>query len=457
MSLWQAISDHQGTALLSDTGTTLSYAQLRDRVQQQQAQLGQDRQLVLLLADNTAASIIAYLACLAGQHPVILLPAASAADTIATICQRYRPHWLIQADGEANHQHTEPLPLAAELAVLLSTSGSSGQAKLVRLSHTNLAANAASICHYLGMHAADRAITALPMAHAYGLSVINSHLYCGASLFLTQASITQAPFWQALKEQAITQLPGVPYSYEIYERLGLRRRHWPSLRLLTQAGGKLPAAQVLKFAQWTQAEGIAFYVMYGQTEATARIAYLPPELALAHPDSIGIPIPGGELTIVDSDGNTLPEGPGELRYTGPNVMLGYAQSLADLAAPSPPEPVLDTGDLGYRDSNGLFYVTGRRTRQIKLAGSRWQLDALEQSLLEQGLEVLCCGTDEHLCIACCGAADPAGQRARVQRYLQETQRLHPSQFEIRALTAIPRTDGGKVDYPALTAQFGTTP
>jgi long-chain acyl-CoA synthetase len=231
--------------------------------------------------------------------------------------------------------------------------------------------------------------------------------------------------------------------------LRLRRQKWPHLRIMTQAGGRMPPERVLDYARWCADERIAFYVMYGQTEATARMTYLPPELVLQHPDSIGVPIPQGEMLILDEQGNLLSDGVGELCYQGPNVMLGYASQLSDLALPAG-EQFLRTGDLGYRNEQGLLFVTGRLKRQIKLAGIRWQLDAFEQQCKQLGWDVVCCGEDQKLCVACLNVADIE----TVTAYLREIHKLHPSLFQVIDIDVIPRTHAGKIDYPALNSHFG---
>lgn len=446
MKLWQRLLGHEGIALHAAGGVEISYASLREQSLGLAKQLGPERQLVLLQADNSVTTMIQYLACLCANHAVILVNA----DLPAVTCQRlladYQPHWWLTPTAAPRCLHRHPLAMVPELAVMLTTSGSTGTAKLVRLSEANLLANAESIVSYLGMRATDMALTALPFAYSYGLSVIHSHLLCGGSLVLTNDSPLQRGFWDCLKQFPITQLVGVPYSYQIYEQLRLRRQSLPHLRILTQAGGRMPPERVRDYAVWAQAQGIAFYVMYGQTEATARISYLPPAQALTHPDSIGVPIPGGELLLLDEAGQTLPLAYGveaELGYRGPNVMLGYAESLVDLAAPAMP-PLLRTGDLGYCTADGLWHITGRLKRQIKLSGVRWQLDALERQCREQGWELAACGQDQALRVAC----QDATLVADIGRYLQQLG-LHPSLFRVAALADWPRTPAGKLDYPAL--------
>ena len=446
MSLWQRLLTHEGDAVYVGD-QAYSYAELRARSAALASQLDGDRRLVLLLADNSLPSLIHYLACLRTGHAVLVLNADLPAAIRQELITRYEPHWLMMPDAEPVRLHDRPLALAPELAVMLTTSGSTGGAKLVRLSEANLLANAESIVSYLQMQPRDQALTALPFAYSYGLSVIHSHLLCGGSLVLCNDSPLQRGFWDCLKQHAITQLVGVPYSYQIYEQLRFRRQSWPHLRILTQAGGRLAPERVRDYALWCREQGIAFYVMYGQTEATARISYLPPELAAEYPDSIGVPIPGGELLLLDEQGNEMTAEPGvegELGYRGPNVMLGYAESLAELALP-PMSPLLRTGDLGYRSADGLWFITGRLKRQIKLSGVRWQLDSLERQCRDLGWELVACGQDQALRIAC----SERSQLDVVRDYLQLQLGLHPSLFRVAALSELPRTAAGKLDYPAL--------
>lgn len=449
MSLWQRILDHQGEAAYHQ-GRSISYPQLRAKAQTVQQLLGPSRQLVMLRADNSIDTLSTYLACLAGKHPLILVAANLPSTTLDTLQQTYQPNWLFRPNAHPINLHRNPHQLAEQLALLLSTSGSTGQAKLVRLSEDNLCSNAEAIVEFLTMSADDRAITALPFAYAYGLSVINSHLLCGASITLTNAGPLQSEFWQLLQQRAISQLSGVPYSYQIYDQLRLRTKKWPHLRTLTQAGGRMPPKQVLEYTQWSQDQGKAFYVMYGQTEATARMTYLPPEFALQYPDSIGIPIPGGDMRIVDENGQSKADGIGELCYQGPNVMLGYASRLSDLALGGGEQRLL-TGDLGYRNDQGLLFVTGRLKRQIKLAGIRWQLDELEQQCRTLGWEVVCCGEDQALRVACLHSAD----QSAVRDYLRTTHGLHSSLFRVAWVDDIPKTESGKIDYPALRTRVET--
>src|SRR6476619_4365758 len=256
------------------------------------------------------------------------LPVAAGRDHTA-ILQTYEPDVVIDANGIQHRDQRGRHRLHPDLALLLSTSGSTGSPKLVRLSHRNLATNTAAIAEYLDIRETDRAATTLPMSYCYGLSVIHSHLLRGAGLILTDRSVVDDEFWDSFRCHRGTTFPGVPHTFDLLDRIGFDGSSVPDLRYVTQAGGRLAPDQVRRFAALGSRHGWDLFVMYGATEATARMAYLPTELAFDNPHCIGVPIPGGEFRIEPTgDGR---DGVGELVYRGPNVMMGYASTPHDLA------------------------------------------------------------------------------------------------------------------------------
>lgn len=427
-------------ALVTDDGA-ISYRELAALVRTRAAQLGTRRRLVMLAGANQIEAIVTYLAALAAGHPLLLAPGDNPAAT-ASLQATYRPdvvagpHGLRELSSEPAHE------LHPELALLLSTSGSTGSPKLVRLSHENLQANAASIADYLALTTDDRAATLLPMHYCYGLSVINSHLLAGASLLLTDRSVTEPRFWELAAEHRVTGLAGVPYTFELLDRVGFAEMNLPALRYLTQAGGRLAPDRVHRYAALGRAAGWDLFVMYGQTEATARMAYLPPELAHAHPQSIGVPIPGGSLHLVEDEG-TAP-GTGELVYRGPNVMLGYAHTPADLALGRTVHE-LRTGDLARRNADGLFEIVGRRSRFAKVFGLRLDLQQIEDHLLHHGVVACCAGGDDTLTIVVEGAGE------QVVDLLAGTYNLPAHAVSVVPVDRLPRLSNQKIDLPAVTA------
>jgi long-chain acyl-CoA synthetase len=352
----------------------------------------------------------------------------------------YRDYVLLERDAASIELHPD-------LALMMTTSGSTGSSKFVRLSYDNLASNALSIAEYLGIREDDRAITTLPMHYVYGLSVINSHLQSGATVILSAGSFMDRRLWGILRTQQVTSISGVPYTYEFLDRLGWNRMEVPSLKTLTQAGGKLSASLVRKFAATCQSRGMRFFVMYGAAEATARMSYLPPELATQKPTSIGVAIPGGELWIENEAGHIVTQSGviGELCYRGKNVMLGYARCREDLALGDENHGVLRTGDLAKRDEDGWYYIVGRKSRFVKVYGNRVCLDELEQLIRDAGVDCVCTGGDDGLR----AYISKSSMQDDVVLYIRSVTKFFEPVLSIVVIDKIPRNEFGKILYSEL--------
>jgi acyl-CoA synthetase (AMP-forming)/AMP-acid ligase II len=427
----------------------LSYADLAARVDEVAGQLGPARRLVLVTAANDLDSLVGYLAGLRAGHPVLLAPGATDAH-VDRLVARFDPDAVVGTTTGGvveERRRGSAHALHPDLALLLSTSGSTGSPRLVRLSHANVHANATAIATYLDLRPTDRAITSLPMQYCYGLSVINSHLAVGGGIVLTDRSVVDRCFWDAFRAQGVTGLSGVPHTFDLLDRVGFESLSLPSLRHVTQAGGRLDPEQVRRYAALGQRDGWELFVMYGQTEATARMAYLPPGLATDHPTAIGIAIPGGSLHIEPVDGR--PAGEGELVYRGDNVMLGYADQPADLALGATLD-ALRTGDLARRTPEGLYEIVGRKSRFAKLFGLRIDLDHLEGLLRARSIDALCTSDDERVVIAVTAADQAETARSAVVSECG----LPASRVGAVVLPALPRLPNGKPDHGAVAR---TTP
>lgn len=383
---WDGYDDRP--ALITDR-LTITYRELTGRVGAEMERVGSTRRLVVIELQNTVSAIVSYLAALRAGHVVLI---ASDAATRESLTQTYDPDFvagwypddgwrLIERRVGTRHQ------LHPELALLSSTSGSTGSPKLVRLSYENLDSNAKSISEYLGIRGTDRAMTSLPLSYCYGLSVLHSHLTQGAAVIVTELSVVDPGFWTLARTARATAFAGVPYTFDLLDHVGFADLDLPSLRYVTQAGGKLAVDRVQRYAELGRLRGWDLVVMYGQAEATARMAYLPVDRVLDAPRAVGVPIPGGRFTIDD----------GELIYHGPNVMLGYASSPADFALGRTIDH-LHTGDLARRRHDGLYEIMGRRSRFLKLFGLRIDLDQLEDGLSSDGIQALCTGDDTRLLV-----------------------------------------------------------
>ena len=456
-------------AICTADSAAITYGELR-AFMGQMGQVFHGRCLVFCMCENVPGAVAGYLGMLESGVVPLLLGTDLDMEQYAAFYHTYEPSYVWApsdwADKMQEHIYGkvyeaygyclwqtgfQPCPMHDSLALLLATSGSTGSPKLVRLSRKNIESNAESIREYLNLDENERPVTTLPMQYTYGLSVINSHLLAGACILMTRESYVQSGFWKFLEEKRATSFGGVPYTYEILERMRIFTRPLPSLRSITQAGGKLPVALQKKVAAWAEAQDIRFFVMYGQTEATARMSYLPPENCLEKPGSIGIPIPGGKFSLMEENGEMIccPDVPGELVYAGENVSLGYAENKNDLRLGDENGGVLYTGDIAKRDADGYYYIVGRKKRFIKIFGVRVGLDACEEILRGhyEGVEFACSGSDNHLEIY--GTDRQAVDQAA--GYLAKYLKLNKKSFSAFYLPEIPKNDSGKIQYDRLRA------
>ncbi|AHK43908.1 AMP-binding protein [Ensifer canadensis] len=426
----------------------VSYRDLHERVDRQVALFPRTRALIKLEPELSEHAIIAYLAALKAGH-VVAMQAPRAAGTAAWTDMFEPDCAYCRIDGRWRTEHLggSDKPLHPDLGLLLSTSGSTGCGKAVRLSAGNVSVNARSIAEYLELGADDRSCLILPLHYSYGLSVLNAHLTVGASLYVPSGSILDPGFLDGLAASGCTNLSGVPYSYELLEKVGFRDRAFPQLRFMTVAGGRMAPERVRAYDEHLRAQGAALFVMYGQTEATARIAYVPPARLKGNEDRIGVAIPGGMLSIADDEGRAIAGAgvAGELVYRGPNVMMGYASSRQDLARGADLDE-LHTGDLAVRETDGLFRIVGRMKRMSKIAGLRIGHDTLEHALERRGVVAAIVGDDEGLHAFFQGE----GRLEDVRRLLVAASGLTLAHIMATHVPEIPRLPSGKVDYGALS-------
>jgi acyl-CoA synthetase (AMP-forming)/AMP-acid ligase II len=423
-----------------------------------------ERRLVFLAPGPDVQAILLYLGCLRAGVPLCL--AEPQPDQLARLSRAYRPALVLAPDTLATPEGWRPGPSAAagyvaalaerhteqrlhpDLALLLTTSGSTGSPKLVRLTARNLEANATAIASYLGLGPGERAVQSLPMHYSYGLSVLNSHLVAGGTVVLTPHSFLRPEFWRDADEQLATSFAGVPYMYETLHRLRFEPARHPTLRTFTQAGGALRRDLIAHFHTRTAQAGARFVVMYGQTEATARISFVPPERLGEKIGSIGVPIPGGRLRLEPLEGS---EGfADQLVYEGDNVMMGYADSPDDLALGDVQQGVLRTGDLATVDDDGYFTLVGRLKRFAKLFGRRVSLEDVEREL-ETAFPVRVIATDAGERLGVHVAPDGAVRDDALVAHLARFLGVPPTAIAVRRLAELPLTASGKKDYKAAEA------
>ncbi len=467
--MWDLKSYSDNDALIDEYETRLSYDEL-DSESRKLANFINRRCLVFSLCSNTIGSVLGYVSFV--NNGIVSAQLSSNLDftllngLLETYCPAYLwiPNNATEQFGNLDLVYSAydyvllkthydiDYPMYGELALLMTTSGSTGSPKFVRQSYTNLLDNATSIAEYLNLNETERPITTLPMNYVYGLSIINSHFLVGATILLTDKGLMQKDFWSFFKAEKATSFGGVPYTYEMLDKLRFYRMDLPSLRTMTQAGGKLTPELHEKFATYAAEQGKDFVVMYGASEATSRMGYLPPDKALAKIGAMGIPIPGGKFKLVDEEGKEIqvPYTTGELVYTGKNVTLGYAECGEDLMKGDERQGILETGDMAQFDDDGFYYIVGRKKRFLKIYGNRVNLDEVDRLIKGRfEIEVASSGIDDHL-YAFITEDDIADD---VKDYVVEKTKLNPSAFKVIVIEEIPKNDSGKTLYKELEKYY----
>jgi len=453
----------------------LSRADLRAASLELARALASDRKgLVFLFCGLNCETVISLLGAASAGQAVALVDPSLPDETLKGLIEAYKPDLLLGARdlGEklcaasgvaaptgslhqsragviewiARDAGTPQVAINPELQVLLSTSGTTGSRKYVRLPRSAVLANARQIAEALAIDDHSVGIAHLPLHYSYGLSVVTSHLTSGARLFLVSDSITSPSFWSKIGNAGGTHFPGVPFHYAALARLGLGMVP-DCVKVFTQAGGALDLRVQTKVHEWAAQRGRWFFVMYGQTEASPRMATLQHADFPRKAGSVGVALAGGRLSIVDDQGAPLPpDAVGTVIYEGPNVMLGYAMSRADLDNGDEMNGRLETGDLGRLDAEGFLYLTGRTKRFAKIAGYRLGLDEIEKELFSV-CPVACLDLGEKIAVAHEQEQD-AALKARV-RELADSYKVPSSSFALRKVVQIPRASSGKIDYARL--------
>lgn len=435
------------TPLLSDddSRTWVTAGELRFRSQSWLERLSGPRKLVFQFIENTVDGVAQLLGATSAGHVVALLdpklPERAKCDLIA----RYQPGIILDKRTEWLRDSTGDLH--PNLAILLSTSGSTGSPKFVRLSANNLAFNAEAIADVLDIQAPEVGCGHLPLHYSYGLSVLTSHLSVGAPTHLTKKSFLDPDFWSQMKHWRIGHLPGVPFHYNLLRRLNFDKLDLPNLRVMTQAGGSLELRTRKTAYDYMEARGGRFNVMYGQTEASPRMTTLKSEDFIAHAESVGQVLPGGHIEVAGANGASGVEG--EVIYYGQNVMMGYAENLADLALGDELRGRLETGDIGRLDTEGRLTITGRIKRLGKVAGLRINLDEVERALSDIGEEVVVVGKGEGLLLYHLPSTNSEALKEQILKQLLDRFTIPKTAYRFREIDEFPRTSQNKIDYQAL--------
>ena len=446
-------------AVIDDSGASLTYGEICGFIPRFTHALPQ-RSLIFILAENKIGSLLGYVGALSTSVVPLVLSAKTEKTLYETLRDKYSPAYLWVPDemlADLGYETTvfseagytlvktglQSPALYEDLALLLPTSGSTGSPKLVRHSYRNIEANAFNVLRLFGLTEKERPMAVLPMHYTMGLSVISSHLLAGATLILSSRSLLDKGFWQMMREHHVTSFTGVPYSYELLSKLRFFRMDLPDLYTITQGGGKMTEELFKACADYAEQKGKRFIATYGQTECTARMAYLPAELATTKTCSIGIAEPGGQLSIIDKDGYETFDGEaeGEMIYRGENVTLGYATCAEDFMKGDENHGIMHTGDLARRDADGCYFIIGRLKRFLKIYGLRIGLDEVEQMVkAEFNSDCHCKGDDDKLIVL---VAD-ARLKEVLPSFIEEKTHLFHKRVEVQVVKEILRNETGKV-------------
>ena len=493
--MWDLLEKGNRTAAIDDGGRVLTYKELEELACELKSIA--HRKLCFNLCKNELGSLAGYVSMLEAGVVPVMLAADMDNELLKSLILNYEPDFIwcseedrkiqldvVLSDNTSSEEKALEIkstgivcknyslyktsfensePIDEHLALLLTTSGSTGSPKFVRQSYDNIIANTESIIDYLKIDENEKPITTLPMNYTYGLSIINTHIWVGATILITDKTLMDRGFWNFFRDEGATSFGGVPYTYEILDKLRLTRMNLPTLKTMTQAGGKLSLQLHEKLAKFAAETDRHFVVMYGQTEATARMGYLPADKALDKIGSMGIAIPGGEFTLIDVDGKSItePDTTGELIYKGANVTLGYAESRADLSKEDERGGVLVTGDMARFDADGYFYIVGRKKRFLKIYGKRVNMDEVDRLVRAEYPEIdaATVGSDDHMKIyislndaESINIAETRDNdlKDELRKFISNKLKINLAAIEVYEIEEIPRSESGKVLYSKFT-------
>ena len=419
------------------------------------------RRLIFVLAKNHTDFITSYVGFLRRGLVQMLLNPDIDKTLLFKLLESYLPTYIFIPKSRSNdflnfetlyelndhkvliYNKTKIYPVNKDLALLLATSGSTGSKKFVKITHQNIYDNTKNIIKYLKINKNHKSITTMPPFYTYGLSIINTHLYSGSSIVVTNKSIMQKDFWLLMKKYKVTSFGGVPFFYEILKKLNFNKIHLPHLKYFTQAGGPIDNGLKRYFLNYALIKKKKFIIMYGQVEATARMTYLPFNSAMKKIGSVGIPIPGGKVFLKKGKNKNAKEG--EIIYKGKNASMGYANSFKDLNKDDENKGILSTGDLAYKDKDGYLFITGRKSRNVKLHGHRVNLDDLEKLLSKIGYKCLCYGFDNNITIF----HSNKNYTESILKILSTTIKAKSNCFKLKYIKKFPTNESGKISYKNL--------
>ena len=421
------------------------------------------------MVDNSLTSAICYVSLINKKKPILVLNQDIPNKFLSNIVKKYEPENIcvsskhnskkIFKNYKSNIKFKEfeflklkmksDFQVKHDIGLLVTTSGSTGSVKFVRQTYTNLKFNTLSIINYLKLNDKNITITTLPISYTFGMSIINTHLKVGSKILITNRSLFEKEFWKLFKNNNINTIYGVPYTFEILDKLKFFSKNSFNLKLIAQAGGKISDYLQKKIGNYSKKYNKKFFIMYGQAEATTRISYLPYQNVLKKIGSIGVPINGGRISLLSNNGiinkkNSL----GEIVYEGKNVCMGYASKKLDINKSDEWKGKIFTGDLAKRDKDGYYFIVGRKKRFAKLYGISVNLDEIE-NLLKSKFSVSDFAVISKL-NKIVVYTSIFKLKEKIFNYLIKNVDLNINSFKVIFLKRIPKLVSGKNNYKILS-------
>lgn len=420
------------------------------------------RSLVLIDAERDFETILAYIGCLRNNCVPLLVDSNLSKNSLLSLLNKYKPEYIFYKEDYKfrNYEFWKKkgnkfifkikkktnLKLNEKLCILIPTSGSMGETKCVRISRENINSVTKSIAEYLKMDSQRTSISSLPLYYIYGLSVLNCSLESRSKFVINKSSWIERTFWDEVQYNKVTDLSGVPFMFQTLKRLKLNEKILSNLKCVNQAGGKLEPSLTEFFVKFFRSKHINFFTMYGATEASPRISYVPPEKAKEKIGTVGIPINIGKV-YTDAKNK---KGLGEIIYEGKNVCMGYALNRYDLSLDDINKGILKTGDIGYIDKDGYLTITGRRKRFIKVYGISVNLDRIEMELKKNFEDLAVIGKDDLVLIL---SANHSINFTEIKNKLSNSINFPNRAIKVKLVNSISKNSSNKINYAKMIKKY----
>jgi len=422
----------------------------------------ESRSLILIQADRDIDTILSYIGSLRKDSVPFLVDSNLSIKSLSILLEKYKPDYLIHKNnqkfknydfykkiGKKNFfkiKEKNLIKLNDKLCIIMPTSGSMGDTKCVRISKDNITYVTKSIVKYLMMDNYRVSISSLPFNYIYGLSVFNCSLESRSKFVVSNSSWIERNFWNDVEFHKVTDLSGVPFMFQTLKRLNISKKILSNLKCVNQAGGRLEPNLTEFFVDFFQSKNINFYTMYGATEASPRISFVPPEKAKEKIGSVGIPIDIGKVYTDNNDKKSL----GEIIYEGKNVCMGYAFTRHELTLNDVNKGILKTGDVGYIDKDGYITITGRKKRFVKIYGISVNLDKIESELKKITEDLAVIGKDDLILIL---LGNSFKNQNELKKELKNNINFPFRAIKIKNVSTIYKNSSNKLDYARMNKKF----